>query len=440
MKNSLFQKGFLVGEKHHKSKIIVFLSIMLLNLPLSPILSLDYFPTNGWRVSTPEAQGIDSTNLDKMYPTIIKNDVGIDSILIIKNGYLVYEKYFDYYNYTNIHHMFSVTKTISGILAGIANTTGFITNLDQPVLEIFANRTFANVDARKQALTIRHLLKMQSGIQWNSEIVPYFSGQVDKHDYDLLSNHTDDISNWPLSWPFNPGVNWHQMILSSDWVQFVLDQPMVAYPGTSFYYSSGDSHLLSAIIQKKTGMNTEDFARQYLFDPLNITEYVWWKDSMGKTMGAFGLWLQPIDMAKIGYLYLNNGTWNGTPIVPKEWIEISTVGDNVTKEYGYQWRIKPSEDYYYAQGLGGQYILVMPDKSLVIVITASEFNQEFGPMNIVLGFVLNSLITDELTITDEPTTTSSTVNRNTPFQPSLFGVLILILLTVHYRKDKQKKR
>lgn len=165
-------------------------------------------------------------------------------------------------------------------------------------------------------------------------------------------------------------------------------------PGTQFDYNSGASHLLSVILRNKTGMNTVDYADKYLFTPLNITDYHWWNDSKGTTMGCYGLWLQPIDMAKIGYLYLNNGTWNGTPIVPEEWVERSTVGDDVSKEYGYQWWINPSENSYYAYGLGGQYIIVMPDKSLVIVITSSEFNQEFGPMSIVTGFVLDSIKTD----------------------------------------------
>ncbi len=430
MKHILLVRGTISKRKRYG--IVYLLLIFLINLPLSPILSIDYFPTNGWRVSIPEAQGIDSTTLDLIYTTIIKNDIGIDSILIIRNGYLVYEKYFEYYNYSHLHHLQCVTKAITSILIGIANTSGLIPNLDQPVLEIFTNRTFANVGAKKQAITIRHLLKSQMGIEWSLSSL----GPVDKHDYPLLSNMSADrMENLPWEYPYGdePGP----MVNSDDWVQYILDKPMERDPGTQWDYNSGASHLLSVILQNKTGMNTVDYADKYLFTPLNITDYHWWNDSAGITMGCYGLWLQSIDMAKIGYLYLNNGTWNGTPIVPKEWVEISTVGDEVTKEYGYQWWIKPSEDYYYAQGLGGQYIIVMPDKRLVVVITASEFNQEFSPMGIVTGFVLDLIKTDELTTTDEPTT-SLTVNGNTSFQLSLLGVLSLIVLTLHYRKSKIK--
>ena len=123
-----------------------------------------YFPLDEWRNSTPEAQNMSSDRLNKMYSVITSSDIGMDSIHIIRNGYLVYEKYFDYYNHSNLHQMWSTTKSISSILIGIANASGFITNLDQPVLDIFSERTFQNVDSRKQTITIRDLLKMHTRI------------------------------------------------------------------------------------------------------------------------------------------------------------------------------------------------------------------------------------------------------------------------------------
>jgi CubicO group peptidase (beta-lactamase class C family) len=413
-------------------RIAILLLIFLFNLSISPIVSLDYFPTNKWRKSTPEAQGIDSADLDQMYTTVIKNDVGIDSIHIIRNGYLVYEKYFEYYNHSHLHHLQSVTKSITSILVGIANTTGLISNLDQPVLDIFANRSFDNMGPKKQAITIRHLLRMQMGIEWRDVSL---IGNVDKHDYELLSNLTANrFENLPLDQSYDAS----RMVRSDDWVQYVLDKPMVSDPGTQHNYNSGASHLLSVILTKKTGINTVEFANKYLFTPLNISNYHWWNDSIGISMGAFGLWLQPIDLAKIGYLYLNNGTWNNTTIVPKEWVEISTMGDEVTQEYGFQWWIRPIKNFYYARGLGGQYIIVIPDKSLVIVITSSEFSSSTSPLSFVLNFLEAAMKPDELTTTSEPKTSSSTVNENTSCQLSLLGVLSIILLTINYQKNKQK--
>lgn len=431
MKAISFWKGSFVREKRLTLKIIPLVFILLLNLPLSPTLSLDYFPTNGWRVSTPEEQGINSTNIDKMNTEIKNNDIGIDSIIVIRNGYLVHEAYFDYYNYSTIHLMWSVTMSITSILIGIANATGFIPNLDQPVLELFPDRTFTNVDAKKQAITIRHLLKMQMGVQWNDF---GWNGTVNKHDYELLTNLTDDkMENWPFDY-FYEG---NQILKEADWIQYILDRPMVSDPGTLFNYNSGAPHLLSAILQNKTGMNTANFADKYLFTPLNITDYHWWNDSMGISNGGFGLWLRPIDMAKIGYLYLNNGTWNDTPIVPKEWVEMSTKGDEVKDNYGYLWWIDTTSDstIYFANGLGGQRIIVIPGKNLVVTVTASDYHSGL-PMNRVFKYIIAPLIYNETTTTDSTIPTKTSDDASFPL--SLLGVLSFILLTIRYRKNKRK--
>ncbi len=393
-----------------------------------------YFPTNGWRQSTPEDQGMNSTKLNSMYDLIIEQELGIDSMTIIRNGYLVYEEYFNYYNFSNIHQMFSVTKSVIGLLIGIAKATGFIPNLDQPVLEIFANRTFSNVDAKKQAITIRHLLKMQSGIQWNQGSLAHYNDTIDIFDYDLFTNHTADISNWPLSWPYNHENDWVQMYLSLDYVQFVLDKPMEHTPGTNFLYSNGDSLLLSAIIQNKTGMTSEEFALQYLFGPLNITEYVWWKSPLGITMGGTGLWLRPLDMVKIGYLCLNNGLWNSTQIVPEAWIEESFQDHSNTLGYGYQWWIEDELNYILAWGLGGQHIMVKPSASLVVVTTSSNYHSfptpTYSPLKLIESFILKSLVNP---ISESTTTESKASFLNLPF------VLVGLGIMIFYKVKKRKK-
>ncbi|MHA2139772.1 MAG: serine hydrolase domain-containing protein [Candidatus Hodarchaeales archaeon] len=335
------------------------------------------YPSNGWMTATPEEVGMNPVKLDQMEQFILDNDeLGIDSVSIVKNGYLCYENYYEYYNYSNLHNTFSVAKSVIGTLIGIANTTGMIPNLDEPVVEIFANRTIQNRDTRKEAMTIRHLLAMRSGLEVNDLDVPYFSGSVPYDNFPFRANNTN---GYPGTWIdfFNPENDFARLINSSDWVQFALDRPMTTEPGTEFYYSDTVAHLLSAIIQEKTGMETETFAKQYLFDLLNITEYLWWKDPSGLSFGGGGLWLTPNDMLKIGYLYLNNGEWNTTQIIPETWIQESTQDHNPSSwisgagyGYGYQWWLDTTRNYYNAEGLGQQLIIVNPENDLVAVITA----------------------------------------------------------------------
>jgi CubicO group peptidase (beta-lactamase class C family) len=160
---------------------------------------------------------------------------------------------------------------------------------------------------------------------------------------------------------------------TNDWVQYVLDRPMAAEPGSEFHYCSGCSHLLSAIIQETTGIETLAFAQTHLFDPIGITNVYWEPDVTGIANGGWGLEITPRDMAKFGYLYLNEGVWDGKQIIPAEWIKTSTQQSVALKEemgYGYQWWIYPQLDIYAARGFNYQAIYVIPNLDLVIVFTA----------------------------------------------------------------------
>ncbi|MFX0091580.1 MAG: serine hydrolase domain-containing protein [Candidatus Hodarchaeota archaeon] len=395
---------------------------------LSSKISSAYFPTNGWRTSSPEAQNLNSTKLNAMCDNIAESDIGVDSIAIVRNGFLVYEKVFEYYNYSPMHHLFSSTKSITSILIGIANQTGYITNLDQPVLEIFSDRNFTNMDSRKQSMTIRHLLKMESGLEWNED--PITNSSVDKHDYALLSNHTNFyFDNWPICLE-SKAVQ--MVLLNTDWVQFILDQPMRDEPGTRFEYSTGVAHLLSAIIQNKTGMKAADFAKLTLFDPLNISNYYWWTDPMGITTGGHGLWMTPLDMLKIGYLYLNNGTWNNRQIVPKEWVQESTEPYNLGLRlnnndwwYGYLWWVDNYTNTMQTGGFGGQFIFIKPDENLVVSITASEHGFEESVSYFFYHFILTS------------------ITHPIQASPGLTGIeiiIIVVILVSLFRYNKSKNR
>ncbi len=369
-------------------------------------LSLTYFPAVEWRTSTPQEQDVDQDILNNMKNLIISYKIPIDSITIVRNGYLIYKEYFDYYNDANLHEIWSATKSFTNALIGIANASGLITNLDQPILDIFTDRNFTNVNAQKQAITIRHLLKMQMG--------------MNEHD--------------------------NQMMASDDWVQFTLDQPMNEYPGMSWSYTDATAHLLSAIIQKKTNMNTEEYARQHLFTPLGITDYLWENDTMGLSFGASGLWLHPLDMAKFGYLYLNNGTWNDNQVVPKEWVQESTVSYSKMSsdfQYGYLWVIDPEAQIYYALGAFGQFIVVKPDENLVAIITASDSaGISDRAFEILYDYILKSIgiittLTNTTNDTSNTTTDTSTSSdtSSSSLNPSLvLGPMILCVLFDNYRK------
>ncbi len=366
-----------------------------------------YYPSEEWRKATPEFLGLDSEKLGSMNQTIFTQDIGIDSIQIIRYGYLGYEYYSEYYNHSEVHLLWSCTKSVLSILIGIAHTEGFISNLDEPILNIFTERTFANLDSRKEAITIRHLLKMQSGLEWSYE--NFLSSTVDKDDYAVLTNTTD--TTWE-NWPKNFNHDSVKMLNSSDRIQYILDKPMVNNPGVEFSYSSGNSHLLSAILEKKTGLNAESFAKQYLFTPLNITNYVWFNDSQGITIGGSGLWMTPFDMCKIGYLVLNEGLWNGIQVFPSTWVDESIQDYNPSTGYGYHWWVKTDPDYFYAQGYGGQNIFVLLDESMIAVITASEYPHYGNIFPLFTGFILNSIVENK-TITETTTSTTTTTTTAT---------------------------
>jgi CubicO group peptidase (beta-lactamase class C family) len=235
-----------------------------------------YWPTEAWRVSAPEDQGMDTALLLQMLAAIDEQYLNIDSVVVVHNGYIVTEKYYPPYKQDTLHDMYSITKSIVSALVGIAIHEGYLNSVDDPVLDFFPERTFENDDELKRSITLEHLLTMSSGLAGND----------------------------------------HEMVSSRDWVQSVLDQPMTSEPGTAFNYNSGNAHVLSAIIQETSGLNTRDFAQQYLFDPLGISDLTWQMDINDIPKGGWGMAMKPRDMAKLGYLYLNQGVWDGQQIIP----------------------------------------------------------------------------------------------------------------------------
>jgi len=302
-----------------------------------------YWPTQDWRSSTPEEQGIDSAKLVEGLNAIQEQNIHIDSLLVIRNGMVLLDASFYPYDGTFPHDLASVTKSVMTTLIAMAADQGKL-QLDQPAVSFFPERTIANLDSRKEHLTVRHLTGMVNGFE---------SG--------CLPGDIQTIEN---------------MQSTPDWVQAALDRKMVAEPGTEFCYDSPGMHLLSAILQEATGMTAFEFARQNLFEPLDIREAFWESDPQGYTHGWGDLHLKPRDAAKLGYLWLNNGVWEGKQIVPASWVKDSVKPHSKTgqDEYGYGWWV--SEDSYYAAGRGGQNIKVAPDLNAIVVTTGGGFEYD----------------------------------------------------------------
>ncbi len=309
----------------------------------------DYWPTDGWKTSTPEEQGMDSELLLKMFKAIVDQNVDIHSVLIVRHGYLVTEAYFNPYDEEYFHHIYSCTKSFTSTLIGIAKGEGLINSLEQRVLDFFPEYQLTNLDDRKKSMTLKNLLTMTSGLEWKERT------------YEI----TDTIFT---------------MAKSNDWVGFVLNQPMVGNPGDTFNYNSGVSHLLSAIIKKTTGYNLSGYAKKKIFKPIGISDF-WLSNSQNITIGGWGLYLTPRDMAKFGFLFLNHGVWEDKQIVPADWVDEATkkqvdFNDSSGYGYGYQWWLLGglglTHKNFAALGRFGQTICIMPDLDLVAVFTAGE--------------------------------------------------------------------
>jgi len=325
------------------------------------------WPTSGWQTSTPESQGMDSSVLKTMLETVQTQNYNIDSITVIRNGYLVLDASLFPYRQDSKHIIHSCTKSIVSILIGIAIDQDFIEGIQTPVLEFFPDRTVSNLDPDKKSLTLENLLTMTSGLECRDSYLYRWSGL-------------------------------NEMRGSDDWVQFMLDLPMEAAPGTKFEYCNGASFLLSAIITETTGMSSNEFAEINLFNPLGISDLSWPINPQGINIGWGELRMLPQDMAKIGYLYLNGGEWDGEQIVPTTWVEDSTrkyISATLEDGYGYQWWVDNS-GVYLALGYAGQFIFVVPEKELVVVFTSDLSDSDFyTPQNLLNDYIIPAAVSPD---------------------------------------------
>ncbi len=345
----------------------------LIQAPAATHVAAPYWPTAGWRSSTPEEQGMDSGLLSAMLETIQEKNYEIDSVTIVRNSYMVSDVSIHPFSSTSKHNIYSCTKSVVSALVGIAIDQGYIEGLQQPILSFFPQRTIANRDVNKEAMTLEHLLTMTTGFRCQDSYLYRWSGL-------------------------------NQMRASEDWVQFVLDLPMEGEPGERFEYCNGASHLLSGIVQETTGMSANEYALEHLFGPLGISDVDWSSSPQGISVGYSELRLRPQDMAKIGVLYLNEGRWDGEQIVPSEWVVSSTsqyISATLEDGYGYQWWVDDSS-MYLALGYRGQFIFVIPEKEMVVVFTSSlEDNDFYVPQTLLNEFIIPAAVTSS-TLPDNP--------------------------------------
>jgi CubicO group peptidase (beta-lactamase class C family) len=363
---------------------------LLVLLAGTPLAAQSRQTRSTWPTGTPGAAGLDAAVLAQLDADLAAGKYGyVDGMLIIRHGKLVYDRSYPHnydslyaaeahlpgplnahdpsgpYNYFNpwwhpfyrrgeLHSLQSVTKTITSILVGIAIGRGDFPQIDTPVLQFFDTTRVKHIDDRKRRMTVRHLLTMTTGLDWNEDL--------------------------PYSDPTNSSS---VMEASFDWVQYTIDRPMRDEPGRVFVYSSGATQLLSHIFRVATGRDIEQYAQQYLFAPLDITQWFWKRTPTGLADTEGGLYLELHDLAKVPYLFLRHGAWNGKTVVPAGWVSASVApaiavdtsrGGTDGVRMGYLWWLYPEGDAgppvaWAGSGFGGQRPIAFPGYDMVVVFT-----------------------------------------------------------------------
>jgi CubicO group peptidase (beta-lactamase class C family) len=350
------------------------------------------WPDAEWPAAAPGEGGIDTAPLEALHSRVADGQFGyVDRVLVISSGRLVFDQRYDhdyrdvsrdltgplgcgvdacdgpedvhdfnyvhpdvhpYYRGREVHSLQSVTKSVTSTLIGIAIGRGEIPGTDTPVFDLLTDYDLSTVDDRIRAATLEDLLTMRLGIEWHETDRPL------------------DDTNTTL-----------QLEKSANWVQFTLSQPSDSDPGRKWNYNSGGSHLMSAIILQATGQTVDKYAEEHLFGPLGIHDYYWKKDPQGLPDTEGGLYLESEDLARIGYLYLQDGVWNGERLLPEGWVAAATARqvDDVAPDnpnwnwgYGYQWWRLDSDGLavWTGLGFGGQTLIVIPERDIVGVVNS----------------------------------------------------------------------
>lgn len=372
-------------------------------------------PANGWPAATLESQQLDPAPLRDIVSKAQAGTFGnSDRLVVIRNGKLLLDEHFNrdyreisrgksspigcgidackdssqinHYNYlhpafhpfwqgTQAHTLQSVTKSVTATLIGVAMQRGEIKSVQTPLLSFFGKYNLSKADPRLRKATLADLLTMRSGIEWHETDRP-----LDSTNTTLLLEE------------------------SKDWIQFTLDQPMDSDPGTKWVYNSGGSALMAEVIRSSTGKHADEYARQYLFGPLGITSFHWKRTPTGHPDTEGGLYLDPLDLAKIGQLFMDDGVWQGKRLLPAGWANEAAgrIVDHTNPTapqspgYGYQWwrYDRRNTEIWAGNGFGGQFLLVLPQYKLIAV--TNNWNvfgvpPQMGILNPLIDAVLDAV-------------------------------------------------
>ncbi|RQW02841.1 class C beta-lactamase-related serine hydrolase [candidate division KSB1 bacterium] len=321
-------------------KHYIFLLVAALFLHCQKDLTSPESASYVWPLASPESQGLNPEQLEAAFSTAGRQPF-IHAIVVTRNGHLIAERYYNNTDKDDAHTVRSVSKSFLSALYGIALDAGHIATLDTPMVAYLPDYASAIRDERIFDITLRHLLTMRSGYNGDSDI--------------LLA-----------------------MTSSADWLWTALGMQLIFVPGTGYRYSTVGTHLLSVVLSRATGVPAHDYAEKHLFEPLGITLRDWAQDPQGYAFGGNDMFITPRDMARFGWLYLNNGNLDGRQIVPAAWIAASiaptytytnpTWGAINDIAYSHLWWLGEMKSFkiYFALGYGGQFIFNIPELNMVI--------------------------------------------------------------------------
>ena len=346
---------------------------------------------DGWTVNLGSEFEM-ANEFDVMLKNIDDYEYPANSVLVVNQGTIVREKYYNDFTYRTEFNTYSVTKSFTSTLVGIAIDQGIIGSVNDPIISYFPNTTFDNDSPEKQRVTIKHVLTMTSGFDYGMDptLAPPVEGSVSLH---------------------------------------VLNRPVSREPGSSWVYDSHAPSVLNRIIEIQSNMSLMEFANETLFHPLGIQNPRWGMDDSGLIYGGFGLYLTSREMAKFGQLFLQDGVWEGEQLVSKEWVQESTsehMPENVDfvypvrppSDYGYLWWVH--DGFYIASGLHGQRIIINPESDYVLVFTSLDVTQQGA------NDLHDSVLEEDFVGWEKPMT--QFYKRSVPY----FGLLLFIFTVVNF--------
>jgi len=329
-----------------------------------------------------DAQGFDVAVIEALAEHLAAGVSGpVDGFIIARRGEVVFEQYFNGFGPETLHRQYSATKSVTSLLIGIAIDQGEIPTIGVTLRSAFPQYPMLdNEDVRKDSITLQNMLRMRAGFEW------------DEWGTDMDS-------------PQNPAV---QLWESADWMKHMLDLPMSEDPGERFNYNSGVTMLLSDMIRYYTGLTAEAYAERHLFGPLGIRRWDWEAGPNAVTNTGWGLFLRPRDMLVIGEMVRNGGRHESVQVVPELWLteslQMQDTDGYPTTRYGYQWwgfsaaseinNLTAQNDMYFAWGRGDQHIFVAPHLELTVVITSSDYDEEYPALPGIYDYVLPAVTSD----------------------------------------------